>query len=183
MFSLKWQLPLSNCLPALTGPRAKTLGTGSACPRILQPLHRPPFKTRPGRWHLGGENSGSNASVVKGRTSFGLTFPWDKGDPQGKELDGYYGVHYGLLSLLGRRRESNPEISSIHHCPPLPHLARHAFSEEPGLTAASQQPDPAVPGPYPAWTSGPRSLSEAAHKASARQTEGDCYMVMIVISS
>lgn len=43
--------------------------------------------------------------LLLGRTSFGLTFPWDKGEPQCKELDGYYGVHYGLLSLLGRRTE------------------------------------------------------------------------------
>ena len=67
----------------------------------------------------------------------------------------------------------NPEISATHHCPPLAHPAPHAFTAEPGLTAASQQPDPAVPGPYPAWTSGPHSLSEAAHRASARQREGD----------
>lgn len=33
----------------------------------------------------------------------------------------------------------------------------------PGLTAASQQPDPAVPGPCPAWPSGLHSPGAAAH--------------------
>lgn len=86
-------------------PKGQNLRDWLSLPIHPPGSHRPPFKTRPGRWHLRGENGGSSASVVKGRTSFGLTLPWDKGEPQCKELDRYYGVHYGLLSLLGRRRE------------------------------------------------------------------------------
>lgn len=70
-------------------------------------------------------------------------------------------------------RALSPEISAMHHRLPPAHPTPHPSSEEPGLTGASQQPDPAVPGPCPAWPSGPHSPSEAAHTGSAGQ-RGRC---------